>query len=603
MHCKMPTMVSPPVLVLRRDWPVALALLALIALAYGSGLGNGFACDDLRVIVKGRAIGDLRNLPALFLHDTMWNSVGDAFARTSSVDTYRPLPLAIFTIERALFGLWAPGYHATSVALHALNALLVFALGLRLGLTRGTAVAAAALFAVHPSLHEAVHWINGRSDPLAVAFLLAATLVWLPWAAARARGESGGRAQAVTVVAIVALVFMATLAKEIAFMVTPALVLLAPRTGPGAATATATAGRPSLFDRRRIPTAAPLALGLMLGLLVRLLVLRGAAAGTGAQAGYALARLPALWLDGLRSLFVPVAEIRTSLFEDYAKVSRASTALALVVVTLLLLAAGWAYRRGAVLPAWALATFLLALAPIAMLTSFDGWAGWGRYLYPTAPAVALTLVTTVEATLLPRLRPLGRQVIGIATGAALTILALDTRAAARFWVDERAFNLAQIEHAPRSAVGYYQLGSLEVERGNLAGGLRLLEEAIALNPRHREALTRRAWVLLAQGHLDQALTAAAAARAVAKDDPVARFVEASVRLARGEQEAAAAALLPLLAEDPEARGLWRELHKALGRFGPTSPFAAALRDAVEADRFAALTPRLRALLSSPAASP
>jgi tetratricopeptide (TPR) repeat protein len=576
---------------LRRDW-VALLLLALVALAYGSGLANGFACDDLRVIVKGRVIGDLRNLPALFVHDAMWNSVGDAFARTSSVDTYRPLPLATFAVERALFGLWAPGYHATSVSLHAANVFLLFVLAQRLGLGRGGAAAAAALFAVHPSLHEAVHWINGRSDPLAVLFILAATLAWLPFAEARARGEASrlGRATAVT-----SLVFLGTLAKEITFMVTPALVLLAPRV---AAAPRPGAPRPPLLDRRFLGTAAPLALGLALGLAARLLVLRGAAAGTGAQAGHALARLPALWLDGLRSLLVPVAEIRTSLFEDYAMVTPGRTALALVTVALLISAAVWAHRRGAPLPAWALSTFLLALAPIAMLTSFDGWAGWGRYLYPTGPAFAVAMVSAVEALLWPRLRPSGRQAVGIAAGAAVLVLALDTRAAARFWVDERAFNLAQIEHAPRSAVGYYQLGSLEVDQGNLPVGLRLLEEALARNPRHREALTRRAWVLLAQGRLDEALGAANDARTVAKDDPVARFVEASVRLGRGEQEAAAAVLLPLLAEDPDARGLWREVQKALGRFGSASPFAAAVRDTAGADRFPALTPRLRALLST-----
>lgn len=132
-------------------WLWALLVLAPL-LCYASALQNGFVSDDNPVIRDGRLIGSLRNLPKLFLHDALFNSLhGEELAAGMMVDTYRPLPLATFFVEHALFGLWPLPYHATSVLLHALNVLLLFLVGRRLSLPLPAAALAALLFAVHPS--------------------------------------------------------------------------------------------------------------------------------------------------------------------------------------------------------------------------------------------------------------------------------------------------------------------------------------------------------------------------------------------------------------------------------------------------------------------
>ena len=69
-------------------------LIAAPLFAYASSLQNGFVWDDHKVIEKGRLIGSLANVPALFSHDAMFNSDGGAFAERARVDTYRPIPLA-----------------------------------------------------------------------------------------------------------------------------------------------------------------------------------------------------------------------------------------------------------------------------------------------------------------------------------------------------------------------------------------------------------------------------------------------------------------------------------------------------------------------------
>ena len=89
-------------------------------------------------------------------------------------------------------------------------------MGVRLGASKDAAALGAILFAVHPAIGEAVHWINGRSDPLCVLFLLLALLAWL-------RGRS---------VVTALCVLSATLCKETAFVLAPCALLLLPKREP-----------------------------------------------------------------------------------------------------------------------------------------------------------------------------------------------------------------------------------------------------------------------------------------------------------------------------------------------------------------------------------
>jgi hypothetical protein len=54
-----------------------LALLVLVPVAsYASAPRSGFVWDDHKAIEHGRLIGSLANVPKLFAHDAMFNSVG-----------------------------------------------------------------------------------------------------------------------------------------------------------------------------------------------------------------------------------------------------------------------------------------------------------------------------------------------------------------------------------------------------------------------------------------------------------------------------------------------------------------------------------------------
>ena len=109
---------------------------------------------------------------------------------------YMPLTWLSLAIDHELWGLSegldapeAPRYHATSVLLHALTAVAVYVLALRLfararpGARQAdrtlAALLAALLFAVHPLRVESVAWVTERRDVLSGVFFAMATAAYV----------------------------------------------------------------------------------------------------------------------------------------------------------------------------------------------------------------------------------------------------------------------------------------------------------------------------------------------------------------------------------------------------------------------------------------
>ena len=124
-------------------------------------LRAGFVSDDFLILARLDRLEGLRHPLAYF--------------GLRHFDYYRPLAFLSLALDWDLWADCAAGYHLTSLVLHALNALLVLALARRI-MGVWPALAAAALFAVHPSHHEAVYRVSARFDLLAASCFLAGLL-------------------------------------------------------------------------------------------------------------------------------------------------------------------------------------------------------------------------------------------------------------------------------------------------------------------------------------------------------------------------------------------------------------------------------------------
>jgi hypothetical protein len=176
-----------------RWWLAALGLGLLTAVAFWRGLHVYFVADDFVLVSRTNHL-DFRSALKMFV----W-----------SFGFFRPLSDLTMAVSERWAAFSPELWHITSWMLHAVNALLVFLLALRLGLSRFAALFAAALFVVHGSRPEPVVWVAGRADLIATFFVLAALLFYL----------------AARIPAALACMVIALLSKESAYMF-PLLVVL-----------------------------------------------------------------------------------------------------------------------------------------------------------------------------------------------------------------------------------------------------------------------------------------------------------------------------------------------------------------------------------------
>jgi len=99
---------------------------------------------------------------------------------------WHPVTWISHDLDSMLFGLHAGGHHLTSVALHILNALLLFLLLQRATGERWRSAMVGALFALHPLNVESVAWAAERKNLLCTLFFLL-TLAAYGWYARKPR--------------------------------------------------------------------------------------------------------------------------------------------------------------------------------------------------------------------------------------------------------------------------------------------------------------------------------------------------------------------------------------------------------------------------------
>jgi protein O-mannosyl-transferase len=154
-------------------WRFHVLVLFLMACGvYANSLGNGFVTDDRLQLLKNPLVTDFHRIPAIFSR-SMNGFMGN-------IDNYyRPVHLLVYMALYYLAGFNPFAYHLLLVLLHGLTTALVYLLVRRMVQPAAAALAAAALFALHPIHAEVVNWVAAVPDALVTPVMVLAFWLFL----------------------------------------------------------------------------------------------------------------------------------------------------------------------------------------------------------------------------------------------------------------------------------------------------------------------------------------------------------------------------------------------------------------------------------------
>lgn len=158
--------------VLKNKNTARILLGAVVLIIYSNVYDMAFVYDDEFYIQKNQFLSSFENAGKLFLtNSTAGSGFEDSF--------YRPVQFFFYLLTQQIFGTEPWGFHLLNVLIHSFNAILIFALGVKLGLRQITAFLAAVLWAAHPVHTEVIAYISGTADPLQCFFTLSSLLLLL----------------------------------------------------------------------------------------------------------------------------------------------------------------------------------------------------------------------------------------------------------------------------------------------------------------------------------------------------------------------------------------------------------------------------------------
>ncbi|MFC1709931.1 hypothetical protein ACFL2J_07750, partial [Candidatus Omnitrophota bacterium] len=184
-------------------------LIAVLTFSvYANSLKGDFFWDDLGLIRDNHLIKNFKFLPQLFSRP-----LSSTFHYC-----YRPILNLSFMIDYSIWQLNPLGFHITAVAIHILNAFLVYLLiyllseDLKLGFVTGL------IFSVHSVLSEPVNYLSSRADLLMGLFCLSGFILYILYRTSASKNRlylSGS----------LILFVLGLLSKEMAVVLIPILIL------------------------------------------------------------------------------------------------------------------------------------------------------------------------------------------------------------------------------------------------------------------------------------------------------------------------------------------------------------------------------------------
>lgn len=522
---------STPTLTPRRPLIVTVSAgcAALLAVAvYVNALQNPFVYDDFRLIVENPTLLNIADLQPMIVRDVT-----------------RPLVTVSYAIDTLIWGRIPLGYHVTNLALHAINVMLVFWLALlaaedgrrhaasawTAGSPQAIGFAAAAVFAVHPMMTEAVGYVTGRSEVLFSFFFLVGFLSGRRWML-----DGGGRWW----LACIASWIGGVLTKETAAML-PAVLLAY----DWFVLKSDAAERRRRFLRLELPMlAVALAAGIGRIAVLQLIEFPGR---SGADGRYALVQIETVW----RYLALLLAPRGQSIFHAVPLIDSVVSLRALANIAALagLLAFAFWLRRAHGLVGFGLVWFIVLLIPPAVLFTLGrGEAMVERRTY--LPAAGLFVIVGYSfGELWARAE---RQRILAAGAAAVFLASLGFLTVMRnaIWQDPVALTREAARLAPGQWMPRVMVGEAFRQSGRCTDAADEYRAAIGIRPAEEFPYTRLAGCLIEMRDLGEAEDVLRKLRAVHPQSQDASMGLAVFALLDGRPAVARGYLREAVSRDP-----------------------------------------------------
>ena len=143
-----------------------------VFLVYANTLKNDFIWDDEFLVRDNLFIRSFTHLKELFTSHL-------ASSSPNVNNFYRPIQDLSYMVDYFLWAYEPMGFHLTNIILHALCAVFVYVLILKIFANYKVALLTAMLFGVHPINTQAITYVAGRADPLYLFFFLLAFISFL----------------------------------------------------------------------------------------------------------------------------------------------------------------------------------------------------------------------------------------------------------------------------------------------------------------------------------------------------------------------------------------------------------------------------------------
>lgn len=451
---------------------ISIALIIIIGFSvYGNSLNNKFVWDDDTLIKENIYIKNWSYIPKIFSEDMGAGAGGTYYY-------YRPLQIFTYLLDYSIWKLNVIGYHLTNILLHILVALAIYWLINILYNETILSFLTAILFVAHPIHTEAVSYLSGRGDPLAVLFMLLCFIFYI---------RQLGRQNITNHILIVLTYILALLSKEISIIL-PLLLLFY---------------HYAFKKRLKIKEFLSIAALALTYILSRMTILRSFSPDTPSFTGV-LQRMPGFFValtNYIRLIFLPFG-----LHMEYGKKLFSfghPKAILGVIILILLLAAALKKRKSDSLIFFSIGWFFVTLLPSTNIYPPLAFYMAEHYLYLSS--IGFFLILANGLAFIYKTKRLKTLAIFFVVGL-LVFYSYLTINQNNYWKDPLTIYEKTLKYAPDSARVNCDLGNVYNNMGRYNEAIWLIKKAIQLDPTDEKAYNNLANSYYAIGNIKEAIS-------------------------------------------------------------------------------------------------